>query len=78
MKLLRPVTIIGKIKTTTTVHARDRRRRDINNLNKCLFDTLDDCGFYTDDGEIDDSRIKRGEVDKRHFVYVIIGRIKDD
>ena len=78
MKLLRPVTIIGKIKTTTTVHARDRRRRDINNLNKCLFDTLDDCGFYTDDGEIDDSRIKRGEVDKRHFVYVIIERIKDD
>ena len=77
-KLLRPVTIQGRIRADVTVHARDKRRRDLNNLNKCLFDTLENCGFYPDDANIDDSRIRRGSVDERHFLSVVIERIKDD
>lgn len=55
-------------------HAPDRRRRDLDNIPKALLDALEHAGIYEDDGQIDDLRITRGEVDKQWpRVVVCIG-----
>jgi crossover junction endodeoxyribonuclease RusA len=40
----------------------DRRRRDLDNLGKALWDSLQKAGVYADDNQIDKFTIERGEV----------------
>jgi len=51
----------------------DRRRRDLDNIRKALFDALTHARIYEDDCLIDDDRCVRGEVSKPGFVRVHIG-----
>ena len=40
----------------------DKRNRDLDNLFKILLDSLEKAGIYSDDNQIDDLQIIRGEV----------------
>jgi len=53
-----------RLEVSATVHFRDKRRRDLDNIGKLLLDALQDGGMYKDDSQIDDLRYIRGEVDK--------------
>lgn len=54
--------IEGSLVADITVCPPDRRRRDIDNLLKCLLDALQHGGAYADDGRIDELTIRRGRV----------------
>ena len=44
------------------VHPPDRRRRDLDNVQKAIFDALEQAGVYENDSQIDHIDIKRGDV----------------
>ena len=51
----------GRLRVRIVAHPPDRRRRDLDNLQKALLDGLEFAGVFDDDGQIDDLRIVRGE-----------------
>lgn len=51
----------ARLKISISAHAPDRRRRDLDNLQKAVFDSLVHAGFMLDDEQIDDFRVRRGE-----------------
>lgn len=55
----------------------DKRKRDIENIQKALLDSLEHAGVYIDDSQIDDLHIIRWGVDpeKKGCVRVIINDI---
>jgi crossover junction endodeoxyribonuclease RusA len=64
----------GKLKGSLAVRVRlyppDRRRRDIDNTQKALFDALKDAGVYADDSQIDYFSVERGDVDDSGVGFV--------
>jgi len=48
----------------------DRRRRDIDNYNKALWDALVHAGLFADDSQIDEARITRGPVIKGGAAFI--------
>lgn len=56
----RPMT--GRLVVQVTVHPPDERRRDLDNVQKALFDALQEGGAFHDDSQIDELVIKRGTV----------------
>ena len=63
-------TLEGRLSVKIVLTMPDRRRRDIDNISKCLLDSLQRrkkegfSGIYKDDCQIDDLRIVRGDVEK--------------
>lgn len=55
----------------------DRRKRDLDNLTKCLLDSLSHAGAYADDEQIDDLRVVRGPVSPGGYVRVRIDVLND-
>ena len=55
-----------------TMHAPDKRRRDVDNIFKALGDSLTHAGVWDDDSQIDDLRITRGEVVRGGLLNVMI------
>lgn len=53
----------------------DRRKRDLDNLTKALFDALTHAGAYLDDCQIDQFTMNRSEVIKGGKVNVFISVI---
>ncbi|MEB8212227.1 crossover junction endodeoxyribonuclease RusA [Raoultella ornithinolytica] len=47
------------LKIRIECHMPDRRRRDLDNLQKAVFDALTKSGFWLDDQQVDDYRVKR-------------------
>jgi crossover junction endodeoxyribonuclease RusA len=54
----------GRLAVHIVVHQPDRRKRDLDNLLKCLLDALQHGGAFADDSHIDDLHIVRGSVDR--------------
>jgi len=54
----------GPLKVHLRAFPPDHRRRDLDNLNKALLDSLQAGGVYHDDSQIDDLRIIRAHVEK--------------
>lgn len=48
----RPPGFTCPVKITLTFHPPDNRRRDLDNLLKCLFDSLKFAGVYADDSQV--------------------------
>ncbi|WP_312836653.1 RusA family crossover junction endodeoxyribonuclease [Pantoea sp.] len=51
----------ARLRITIDAHAPDKRRRDLDNLLKAVFDSLTSAGFMVDDEQIDDFRVRRRE-----------------
>lgn len=65
---------LGSARLTVEIHASppDRRKRDLDNIQKVLIDALMHAGLFDDDSQIDDLRIVRGPVVKGGQVRVRI------
>lgn len=55
----------------------DRRRRDLDNLQKCLLDALQHAGLYDDDGQIDRLTIVRHKPDGQGRIVACVGILAD-
>lgn len=49
----------GRLQVTMYAHPPDRRRRDLDNVQKALLDALQHAGVYADDSQIDSLSITR-------------------
>ena len=61
-----------EISIVVELYARDKRRRDLDNILKPLLDGLQGAGLYDDDSQISNIRVTRREQDKRHIVKVYV------
>jgi len=52
----------GRLAVRLQVQPPDRRRRDLDNVQKAVFDSLQHAGVYEDDSQIDELVVKRGPV----------------
>ena len=57
-----PRPLLGRLEVVIKATMPDKRRRDIDNINKAALDALGYAGIYGDDNQIDDLRVIRGEV----------------
>lgn len=62
----------GPLQVELTAHPPDRRRRDLDNLQKALLDAVVAAGVIEDDSNIDDLRVTRGTVFPGGKVAVVI------
>ena len=62
----------GPLKVELLAHPPDRRRRDLDNLQKALLDSIVAAGVIEDDSNIDDLRVVRGPVFPGGKVAVVI------
>lgn len=65
----------GRLSVTLLIYPPDARRRDIDNLTKCLLDALTHAGVYEDDSLIDELRIIRKDIVKPGSVGVSIAAL---
>ncbi|MCW5775341.1 MAG: RusA family crossover junction endodeoxyribonuclease [Phycisphaeraceae bacterium] len=54
--------LTGRLAVHVMVCPPDRRRRDIDNVQKATFDALEHAGVYSDDAQIDRIVVERGPV----------------
>lgn len=54
-----PQPLTGRLRVTIYAHPPDRRRRDLDNVQKAMLDALQHAGVYRDDCQIDSLTITR-------------------
>lgn len=54
----------ARLQMTVILHPRDKRKQDIDNRIKALWDALADAGVFDDDEQIDVLMVQRGEIVK--------------
>jgi len=62
----------ARLKFCIIANQPDKRRRDLDNLQKAVFDSLVHAGFMADDEQIDDFRVRRGTQVKGGSLEVVI------
>jgi crossover junction endodeoxyribonuclease RusA len=62
----------SRLEMKVVIYPRDRRKQDIDNRIKALWDALGDAGVFDDDEQIDILHIERGEIKKGGGVLVLI------
>lgn len=67
----------GRIKAYITIHGRDKRKFDIDNYQKAVWDALTHARVIADDELIDELIIKRGGIIKGGQVEVELFEIKE-
>lgn len=73
-----PTPMRGDLRMTVFAYPPDKRRRDLDNLCKCLWDSLTKSGVYDDDFQIADFRILRCDSEKGGRLTVHIWSKDDD
>ncbi|MGX8941880.1 RusA family crossover junction endodeoxyribonuclease [Symbiopectobacterium sp. Eva_TO] len=66
----------ARLKIAITAHAPDKRRRDLDNLQKAVFDSLTHAGFMLDDEQIDDFRVKSGQQERGGSLDIVITELE--
>lgn len=66
----------GRIKIELGAYPPDKRARDLDNLLKCVLDSLQEARIIENDSMIDDLQIIRGEVRKGGEMHVKISEIQ--
>ena len=66
----------GRLNVKIDVYVPDKRRRDLDNLNKALLDSMTHAGVWIDDSQIDDLQIIRRMVEPGGRVLVSVREIK--
>lgn len=65
----------GRLRIEVTFYESNKKRRDINNYTKTLFDCLE--GYiYKNDDQIDETILKRGEIVETPCIKILIEEIK--
>ena len=65
-----------RLQMQVTLYPRDRRKQDIDNRIKALWDALTDAGVYEDDSQIDVLIVQRGEIRKGGGCLVLLDIIE--
>ncbi len=68
----RPLTLMGPVSVIVTLYPPDRRRRDLDNFNKALFDALTRAGIWQDDSQIKRLLLEWGPVIPKGQVTVAV------
>jgi crossover junction endodeoxyribonuclease RusA len=66
----------ARLEMKVVLYPRDRRKQDIDNRIKALWDALGDAGVFDDDEQIDILMVSRGEIKKGGGCLVIIQEIE--
>jgi len=66
-----------RLQMQVTLYPRDRRKQDIDNRIKALWDALTDAGVYEDDSQIDVLIVQRGEIRKGGGCLVMIEELEN-
>lgn len=74
----RPRKMMGRLSVILEVHPPDKRKRDLDNLQKGILDALAHAGVYEDDSQIDDIRVKRCPIEPDGSVIVTVEEIQAD
>lgn len=69
-------TLAGRLRVSVAAYPPDRRKRDLDNVFKCLLDSLEHAKVYEDDNQIDYLSIERKEVRKGGLVLVNIEEVE--
>lgn len=69
--------IVGALSVTISAAPPDRRKRDLDNLLKAPLDALTHALLWQDDGQIDDLRIRRLEVEKPGRLTIVVQNAED-
>jgi len=67
----------ARLEMKVVIYPRDRRKQDIDNRIKALWDALTDAGVFDDDEQIDVLHIERGEIKKGGGVLVYLDTIEE-
>ena len=67
--------LAGRLKVTYFCFPPDKRTRDLSNLLKAMDDAISHAGVWVDDGQIDEFRMIRKDVEKPGMVVVVIEEI---
>ncbi len=67
----------ARLKFCIIANQPDKRRRDLDNLQKAVFDSLVHAGFMADDEQIDDFRVRRGTQIKGGSLEVLITELEE-
>lgn len=68
----------GRLRIYVEIFEENKRKRDINNYTKSLFDALEKAKVYKNDHQIDETFIKRGDIiTKESYILVKIEEIKE-
>ena len=70
-------TVEGLVNVIIVVNPPDKRRRDLDNLLKCLLDSLTHAGLWADDSQVDRIALFRGEVIPGGQVSLVVEQQKD-
>ena len=62
----------GKVKMSIDFIPPDRRRRDLDNLNKCIWDSLEKAGVYENDSQVVEFHMYKKEPEKPGFIIVTV------
>lgn len=68
----------ARLEMKVVIYPRDKRKQDIDNRIKALWDALADAGVFDDDEQIDILMIERGEIKKGGGVLVCIDKIEEN
>lgn len=66
------------VKISIECHMPDRRRRDLDNLQKAAFDALTKAGFWLDDAQVVDYRVVKMPVTKGGKLELTITELGDE
>ena len=66
-----------RLQMQVTLFPKDRRKQDIDNRIKALWDALTDAGVFDDDEQIDILIVQRGEISKGGGCLVMIDEIDE-
>lgn len=66
-----------RLQMQVTLYPRDRRKQDIDNRIKALWDALADAGVFDNDEQIDVLMVQRGEIRKGGGCLVLIDEINE-
>lgn len=69
-------TLKGRMAIAVMAYLPDRRRRDLDNITKALFDSMVHAGVMADDSQIDLMQVARGPIEKGGSVWVVYGEIE--
>jgi crossover junction endodeoxyribonuclease RusA len=64
--------LTGRLAVAIDYWMPDRRKRDIDNLQKGVFDSMASAGLFADDSQIDDMHVRRVGVDEKKKGYAVV------